>query len=51
MLDDKNVENKGWTYLLSAIASLLKSDKECGGAEVFYVKGEWLNDIRSRLGM
>ena len=51
VLDDKNVEYKGRPYSLSALASLLTGRKSVAGPRYFKYKGEWLNDIRSRLGM
>ena len=51
VLDDKNVEYKGRPYSLSALASLLTGIKSVAGPRYFKYKGEWLNDIRSRLGM
>ena len=51
VLDDKNVEYKGRLYSLSALASLLTGIKSVAGPRYFKHKGEWLNDIRGRLGM
>ena len=51
VLDDKNVEYKGRPYSLSALASLLTGIKSVAGPRYFKYKGEWLNDIRNRLGM
>ena len=53
ILDDKNVEYKGRKFTLSALAALLlgkDSSVGIGGLRYFKHKGEWLNDIRTRLG-
>ena len=51
VLDDKNVEYRGRPYSLSALAPLLTGIKSVAGPRYFKDKGEWLNDIRNRLGM
>ena len=51
VIDDKNVEYKGNSFSLSALAALLSGSKgNVAGPGYFKYKGEWLNDIRARLG-
>ena len=53
VVDDKMVEYKGRHYSLSGLAALLLGrDSSAGvaGPKYFKYKGEWLNDIRQRLG-
>ena len=50
VLDDKNAKYKGQPYSLSALASLLTGIKSVAGPRYFKYNGEWLNDIRSRIG-
>lgn len=51
--DDKTVEYKGKTFTLSALAAILlgrESSAGVAGPRYFKYRGEWLNDIRQRLG-
>lgn len=53
IVDDKNVEYKGKSFTLSALAALMlgkESSAGIGGPRYFKYNGEWLNDIRKRLG-
>lgn len=51
VIDDKTVDHKGEQYSLSALAALLSGSKgNVAGPRYFKYKGEWLNDIRARLG-
>lgn len=53
VMDDKSVDYKGKKFSLSALAALLlgrNSSAGVGGPRYFKYKGEWLNDIRRRLG-
>ena len=51
VIDDKNVEYQGKAFSLSALATLLSGSKwGVAGPRYFKYKGEWLNDIRQRLG-
>ncbi len=53
VINDKNVDYKGKEFTLSALAALLlgrSSSAGVGGPRYFKYKGEWLNDIRRRLG-
>lgn len=51
VLDDKNVEYKGKSFSLSALATLLSGSKwGVAGPRYFKYKGESLNSIRQRLG-
>ena len=53
VIDDKNVEYKGNPFTLSGLAALLigkESSSGVAGPRYFKYKGEWLTDIRQRLG-
>lgn len=50
--DDRNVEYKGETMSLTALAKLLSGKPYAiAGPKFFKYKDEWLNDIRHRLGV
>ena len=50
--DDRNVEYQGKKWSLSALASMLTQSKwGVAGPRFFKYNGEWLNDIRKRLGV
>lgn len=50
--DDKNVKYNSETMSLTALAKLLSGKKYAvAGPRYFKYKGEWLNDIRCRLGV
>lgn len=52
VIDDRNVEYNGETMSLTALAKLLSGKKySIAGPKFFKYKGEWLNDIRHRLGV
>jgi len=52
VVDDRNVEYQGETMSLTALAKLLSGKKYAiAGPKFFKYKGEWLNDIRHRLGV
>ena len=52
VVDDKHVEYKGETWSLSALAKQLLGRKNAvTGPLHFKYKGEWLNEIRKRLGV
>ena len=52
VVDDRNVEYHGETMSLAALAKLLSGKKySIAGPKFFKYKGEWLNDIRHRLGV
>lgn len=52
VVDDRNVEYQGETMSLTALAKLLSGKKySIAGPKFFKYKGEWLNDIRHRLGV
>lgn len=52
VVDDRNVEYNGETMSLTALAKLLSGKKySIAGPKFFKYKGEWLNDIRHRLGV
>lgn len=52
VVDDRHVEYNGETMSLTALAKLLSGKKYAiAGPKFFKYKGEWLNDIRSRLGV
>jgi len=52
VVDDRNVEYQGETMSLTALAKQLSGKKyNIGGPRFFKYKGEWLNDIRHRLGV
>lgn len=49
---EKTVEYEGSTYSLTGLAKLLSGKKYAvAGPRFFKYKGEWLNDIRQRLGV
>ena len=53
VLDDKHVEYKGRPYTLSGLAALIlgkDGSAGIGGPRYFKYKGEWLTEIRARLG-
>ena len=50
-MDDHNVEYDGKKWSLSALATMLTQSKwGVAGPRYFQYNGEWLNDIRKRLG-
>jgi hypothetical protein len=52
VVDDRNVEYNGEIMSLTALAKLLSGKKySIAGPKFFKYKGEWLNDIRHRLGV
>lgn len=52
VVDDRNVEYNGETLSLTALAKLLTGKQYAiAGPKFFKYKGEWLNDIRSKLGV
>ena len=52
VVDDKHVAYKGEVMSLTALAKrLLDIDRPVQGPKFFKYKGEWLNDIRERLGV
>ena len=52
VIDDRNVEFEGQSYSLTALAKKLSGKKYAiAGPKFFKYKGEWLNDIRHRLGV
>lgn len=52
VVDDRNVEYNGETMSLTALAKMLSGKKySIAGPRFFKYKGEWLNDIRHRLGV
>lgn len=52
VVDDHNVEYDGKKWSLSALASMLMQSKHSvAGPRYFKYNGEWLNDIRERLGV
>ena len=52
VVDDRNVEYNGETMSLTALAKILSGKKYAiAGPRFFKYKGEWLNDIRQRLGV
>ena len=52
VVDDRNVEYQGEMMSLTALAKLLSGKKYAiAGPKFFKYKGEWLNDIRHRLGV
>ena len=50
VIDDRHVEYQGKSWSLSALASEFTGSKSVAGPRYFKYKGEWLNDIRSRIG-
>lgn len=52
VVDSKHIECEGEIYSLSSFATQkLKSKHSVAGPRYFKYKGEWLNDIRERLGV
>ena len=52
VIDDHNVEYDGKTWSLSSLATMLTQSKwGVAGPRYFKYNGEWLNDIRKRLGV
>ena len=52
VVDDKHVEYNGETWSLTALAKhLTDTTASIAGPRYFKYKGEWLNDIRHRLGV
>lgn len=52
VVDDHNVEYQGKKWSLSALAAMLMQSKwGVAGPRYFKYNGEWLNDIRKRLGV
>jgi len=52
VVDDHNVEFEGKKWSLSALATMLSGSKwGVAGPRYFKYNGEWLNDIRARLGV
>ena len=52
VVDDRNVEYNGEIMSLTALAKALSGKKySIPGPKYFKYKGEWLNDIRRRLGV
>ena len=52
VIDDHTVEYDGKRWSLSALAAMLTQSKwSVAGPRYFKYKGEWLNDIRKRLGV
>ena len=52
VVDDRTVSYEGQTYSLTALAKKLSGRKYAiAGPKFFKYKGEWLNDIRQRLGV
>ena len=52
VVDDRHVEYKSEIMSLTALAKLLSGKKySIAGPKFFKYKGEWLNDIRHRLGV
>ena len=51
VIDDHSVEYDGKKWSLSALATMLTQSKwGVAGPRYFKYNGEWLNDIRARLG-
>lgn len=50
VIDDRHVEYQGKPFSLSALASEITGIKSVAGPRYFKYKGEWLNDIRNRIG-
>lgn len=52
VVDSKHIEYEGETYSLTAFAKTMTGSKHAiAGPRYFKYKGEWLNDIRDRLGV
>jgi len=52
VVDDRTVNYEGQNYSLTALAKKLSGKKySIAGPKFFKYKGEWLNDIRHRLGV
>ena len=50
VIDDRHVEYNGESWSLSKLASEFTGIKSVAGPRYFKYNGEWLNDIRSRIG-
>lgn len=50
VVDDKHVAYQGETWSLTALAQYFTGKKPLAGPRFFKYKGEWLNDIRNRIG-
>lgn len=52
VLDDRHVKYEDMTWSLSSLAAMLQGGKTAiQGTKYFKYRGEWLNDIRKRLGV
>lgn len=52
VIDCKHIEYDGEVYSLSSFATkMVKSKHSVAGPRYFKYKGEWLNEIRDRLGV
>lgn len=52
VVDSKHIEYDGKIYSLSSFATMMtKSKHGVAGPRYFKYKGEWLNDLRDRLGV
>lgn len=52
VVDSKHIEYEGETYSLTAFAKMMTDSKYAiAGPRYFKYKGEWLNDVRNRLGV
>lgn len=52
VVDSKHIEYENETYSLTAFAKMMTGSKYAiAGPRYFKYKGEWLNDIRNRLGV
>lgn len=52
VVDDRHVSYEGQTYSLTSLAKKLSGRKySIAGSKFFKYKGEWLNDVRQRLGV
>lgn len=52
VIDNKHIEYDGEVYSLSSFATkMVKSKHGVAGPRYFKYKGEWLNEIRDRLGV
>lgn len=52
VVDDKHVSYNGETWSLTALAKYLTGIKRSlAGPKYFKYKGEWLNDVRRRIGV
>lgn len=50
VVDDKHVAYQDETWSLTALAQFFTGKKPLAGPRFFKYKGEWLNDIRNRIG-